>query len=539
MTASPSRARDQTPSSSLKGPALAHPILFAVFPVVTLLGSNIEMTRPAEAVRPALVAAGVAALLVFGARLLWGNWGKAALASTLIVVAAYAIGQLRLQLAPPTTAPDGSGAEIAAFAVWVGVVGVGTLLLARSARLPVSLHAVLTVVAAAAIAQPMWVILSHEVQANQPWTLPGAASELAPYWPQPATGTPLPDIYYIVLDGYGRSDVLKELYGLDDTDFLHDLEARGFYIADQSRSNYGQTSLSFASALNMSYLNALTEIAGDDISQRQVARLIRFNEVSQVLEGLGYSVTAFSTGYRRAELAEADTFLVAHPAGVTPFEALLLESNAVWGLHALFDAAGRPLGYPGYDVYRQRIDANIQQLWEAPSRPGPQFVFAHLLLPHPPFVFDADGGPRRPDLPFRSADGDQFIGTADDYVQGYREQVLFAQRVVAVFLDRLAEAGGDSAVVILQGDHGPGLRLDWGDAEQTDTWERTSILNAYRAPGVPTRAWGSAITPVNTFRVLFNELFGASYPRLPDRSYFSSWRAPYSFIPVEGEGGAP
>jgi hypothetical protein len=124
------------------------------------------------------------------------------------------------------------------------------------------------------LAQPAYRIFVHERQASQPWTLPGTAAELAAGRPQ-ALQPGLPDIYYIILDGYGRSDVLRDLYGLDEGPFLRALQEDGFYVADKSRSNYGQTSLSFASALNMSYLAGLGELAKDDLSQRQVARLIR------------------------------------------------------------------------------------------------------------------------------------------------------------------------------------------------------------------------------------------------------------------------
>ena len=518
---------------------LAHPVLFAALPVVALLGANIEMIHPSQAVRPALAVAGAAVLLMLGLRwLMGGDWSKAALGSTLVFVTCYALGQIRLVLSPGTL-PAGAGSEIAAFLGWIGLVCVSLALLHRSVRLPSATHTILAVVAVAALAQPAARIVSHELQADRPWRLPSSAAELVPYRPQAKPGTPLPDIYYIILDGYGRSDVLHDIYGLDEVPFLSDLEAQGFYVVSDGHSNYGQTSLSFASALNMSYLDELADIAGDDISQREVARLIRFNEVADVLKGLGYSVTAFSTGYRRAELANADTFFVANPPGTSPFEALLLESSSLWGLRSLLDAGGWSLPYPGYGAYRDRIEANVQELWRTPSQPGPKFVFAHLLLPHPPFVFGAGGEPRQPDLPFRAADGDQFIGSESDYVRGYRQQVAFAHHVVEVFLERLAAAGGDSSIVIIQGDHGPGLHLDWNDPQATDTRERLSILNAVRAPGVNPEIWRSTLTPVNSFRLLFDELFGAEYARLPDRSYFSSWRAPYSFIPVEGEGGEP
>ncbi len=39
----------------------------------------------------------------------------------------------------------------------------------------------------------------------------------------------LTDIYFIVLDGYGRSDVLKEFYEYDNSDFLRGLKEKGFY----------------------------------------------------------------------------------------------------------------------------------------------------------------------------------------------------------------------------------------------------------------------------------------------------------------------
>src|SRR5207244_7041298 len=66
-----------------------------------------------------------------------------------------------------------------------------------------------------------------------------------------------PDIYYIILDGYGRQDVLKDLYGFDNSDFIQFLQSRGFYVADQARANYCSTVPSLASSLNRTYLTGL------------------------------------------------------------------------------------------------------------------------------------------------------------------------------------------------------------------------------------------------------------------------------------------
>src|SRR3970282_1068515 len=69
-----------------------------------------------------------------------------------------------------------------------------------------------------------------------------------------------PDIYYIILDGYARDDILRKFYQLDNRDFLDRLGELGFYVAGCAQSNYAQTQLSLASSLNFAYLDSL----GDD-----------------------------------------------------------------------------------------------------------------------------------------------------------------------------------------------------------------------------------------------------------------------------------
>jgi hypothetical protein len=43
-------------------------------------------------------------------------------------------------------------------------------------------------------------------------------------FPLALSSQPLPDIYYIILDGYARSDVMRELFDFDNTAFLERLE---------------------------------------------------------------------------------------------------------------------------------------------------------------------------------------------------------------------------------------------------------------------------------------------------------------------------
>jgi hypothetical protein len=49
------------------------------------------------------------------------------------------------------------------------------------------------------------------------------------------------------------------------------------------------------------------------------------------------------------------------------------------------------------------------------------------------------------------------------------------------------------------------------------------ILNAYYLPGVDPNLLYNTISPVNTFRIIFNQYFGAHYDLLPDTSYYSEF----------------
>ena len=67
-----------------------------------------------------------------------------------------------------------------------------------------------------------------------------------------------PDIYYIILDEYPNNESLKKNYGFDNTEFLTFLENSGFYVVNNSFSNYPTTIQSLSSSLNMEYLDVLT-----------------------------------------------------------------------------------------------------------------------------------------------------------------------------------------------------------------------------------------------------------------------------------------
>ena len=89
-------------------------------------------------------------------------------------------------------------------------------------------------------------------------------------------------------------------------------------------------------------------------------------------------------------------------------------------------------------------------------------------------------------------------------------------------IDALLSKSERTSIIILQSDEGPYLY----EAEDTKSLnpaavrKRTGILNAYYLPGVKSKQLSPTITPVNSFRVVFNEYFGTKYKLLENKIYY-------------------
>ena len=79
-------------------------------------------------------------------------------------------------------------------------------------------------------------------------------------------------------------------------------------------------------------------------------------------------------------------------------------------------------------------------------------------------------------------------------------------------------------VIIIQADEGPFPAREpgsWRDASEDEIEIKTSILNAYYFPDGDYRMLHQDVTPVNSFRIIFNKYFGMSFASLPDKTYGS------------------
>ena len=487
-----------------------HPMFLAAYPVIALLSHNIGQLRPQLGLRAIGVSVGGAVVLLVVLRLILGSWTTAGLLASLAIILFYSYGPAYELLGQVQVGGTSLGRHRYLVPLWTGLLILGTLLALRGKGEPTL---ALNVMALIAVAIPLLRLLGTELGIRS------GSAYAAELDLELTAADPMPDIYYIVLDGYGRQDVLQREFGLNNSSFIAELEDMGFQVADCSMSNYAQTELTFSTVLNLNYIDALGDgftVEADDRSQ--MWPLIRDSLVRNLLEELGYQIVAFETGFRWSELEDADIYLApprSGEVGLNAFEATLLRSTAAWAVldqaRSLPDFLVRDFDRSAEQQYGRVLYA-LDQLERSAEIPGPKFVFAHIVSPHPPFVFDARGD-------FRDVleHGDSL--SEAEYVNGYRDQVIYLNARVAKAVGQIVEASTVTPTIILQSDHGP------GNGSSTD---RMSILNAIRLPagGKPI---SESISPVNTFRLILNRLFEADMPLLPDESFFSTYDAPYDF----------
>ncbi|MFO7942663.1 MAG: hypothetical protein R6U92_08505 [Bacillota bacterium] len=332
-----------------------------------------------------------------------------------------------------------------------------------------------------------------------------------------------PDIYYLVLDGYAREDVLRELFEYDDGPFLRELEAMGFYVAGEARSNYPLTSLSLSASLNYSYLEELPATLGRDSIQSEPAHvLIRENDLMRNLGASGYRIVHFNSGWWPTEQSpHADVYHEFCRLG-DQFPSALLGSTPLRGLSEM--------------AARARIIETFEELPVTVSGDdAPSFVFAHVILPHPPYLLGRHGRPLE-------GGGLHVPGEVGADAEKYLEAVRFASRsVLDVVEEIVARTEGPDPIIILTSDHGTSASAEddetgWDDPSETLIWERTSILSAYRVPPDMEEKLYPEITPVNGVRLLLSEVLGADLPPLEDRVFFSSYNRPYDWTEVTDLG---
>ena len=480
-----------------------HPILLAAFAVLSVYAGNLAEVLPIDLGGPTgpLVRAIVGAVAVLGVcALLFRDWRRGAIVATAIVAAFALFGRLGSVLA-------GSGvSDVIQLVGWGVLVGAAIVIAIRIRGSLPSATLALNGFTLVLVALTLLTIVPYESSR----VAASGSGEVPLEQPLTATRVPDRDIYLIVLDRYGSDWSIEHRFGIPGDALPDWLTTQGFQVYPGARANYRATDFSLASMLSMDTLDEYSVTPGRTSGDRTYARSrLERPEVAAFLKDNGYTYYQMGSWYGPTQTNElADVTLTWNED--TEFESVLKESTMIPFIER---SLGRVDGEG--DEYRDDARAAIhfqfRQLQRLPSVPGRKFVFAHVLLPHPPYVFDAEGGM-------------VVKHTAEDVPERdlYRDQLAYADSQVRETVEALLAGPDDQdPIIVIMGDEGPFLcrNVDCVDDSRRRLGIRFGALAAYYLPDQPAGFFPDDHTHVNTFRGILSAYFGADLPPLPDHSF--------------------
>jgi hypothetical protein len=489
-----------------------HPFLLAAYPVLFLYAQNIDLTPVGDALGPLAVVLCAALLLFLALYVALRDSAKAGLLVSLCGLLFFSYGHI-----VDTLETVGLGADdfvvrpdVYLLPIWGILLGLAVYFVLRTRRALHTATSLLNVVTAVLVLLALSGIVSYEIGKRR---APGPTGQetVDIGAAQVVTADQVPDIYYIILDAYTSEEVLEDVWAYDNSAFIEYLTDQGFYVIPDGHSNYSITFLSLASSLNMEYLNYLSDTLGTQGTDRSIPNeMIQDSAVMRFLKALGYKFVHFQTGWGpTARNPHADRDVKC--GNVNEFTEVLVRTTVLRPL------ADRLISHDRREVVLCTFAtlAEVQHTID-----GPRFVFAHILVPHPPFLFGADGEPITTDPGLVTRDWSKY----------YLGQLEFVNKKVEELVERLLSEAEVPPIIILQADHGSKLIHENGEPSAEMLKERLGILNAFHLPDGGERFLYDSMTPVNTFRVLLTAYFGANYEPLEDRSYYSRLKQPYDLL---------
>ncbi len=498
-------------------------VLISIFPLLFLWRLNVFEISTSVVLRPFLVTLLGSALIIGILFIVVRNVGRAALIGSLILVAFFSYGHVyyEARTSPALRIFSHHSTLIPIYLVVFGLGIWGIMRIKKYEKVSRYLNIVSLVLVVIQVAQLSYSYMGAFYGAHRPVTLQSGLTVTT-------ARRDLPDIYLIVLDGYARADAMQQDLGFDNTQFIEQLKQMGFYVARCSRPNYRFTLGSIASTLNMKYIPGAY---AEDFYGSTFWSNIKNNEVRRQLESVGYKTVSFLGDDPRVAFDDANIlFAVDRPAMdfgyLYSFEAMYVKSTAAIILTDLesklkisqnFDRNSSSqqttsvdfsgMGPANSDLIREHVTAQLfflDKLPTVPSIEGQKFTYVHITMPHFPYVFNPDGR-MLTDPGYYGGDRGDAVN-AEYQKQGYIDQVKYINKRIIPILQTIIHASKTPPIIVLMGDHG--LRGN----------NRFANLNAYYLPKGYKDLYES-ITPVNSFRIILNEYFGANYPLLPDVTY--------------------
>lgn len=490
---------------------MSHPFLFALAPIFFLFAHNVDQVAAGDTILSVAIMLTFAALAFLFFFIVYRTIGKVAIATSLFLLLFFAYANLF------ALKEEYGIRQRYLFAGFFAPLFFGLWFLWITSRDVKALSRFLTIFASIFLIFSLVPIGAFT--ARRYWAERHAPEKEFALAGAPAAATK-PDIYYILVDGYASQWELQNFYGNDNHAFIDYLVNKGFYVVPESRSNYAKTEFSLPTILNFNYLEALSSGGIVSAETTNTDRLLQDHAIGRFLKSQGYIYFHFGSWWD-ATYKNRYADINVNKGYMPEFPQLLYKSIEPF----------LPFRPAFLDVQRMQWSRTLYQFNElarVPARRKPTFTFAHLIT-HSPFVFAQDGSFLKKTVEGTTAQGrEQYLG-----------QLLFLNKKLEALIEIIMAESETSPIIVIQSDHGSRDTPDENVAQANDYSDeylgrRLRNFSALYLPGNGNGRLYPTMTPVNTFRIIFNRYFGAKYELLPDKSFITLPGSQYDVIDVTG-----
>ena len=490
-----------------------HPFLFVILPPLVIFIGNIEQLYPADLVLPTLLILIPTILLWIGFTFFFKSSTKSGLIVSLMLVLFFSYGTIFTKLNEIIVNFQISNTFF--ILPFLGIFILGFLYCFKTKRKLNNITTILNVVVITLVAVTLTQLIGYDF--NPSYIFEDDIDISTQFRLTDSLGE-YPDIYYIILDEYAGSKILNDTFDYDNSEFIDYLRTNGSIVPLETQSNYVVSFLSLSSSLNMQYVNFYADEIGIDSKDRRLPyNLFHNNRLMQILESNGYSTINFDSNWgptNAIKIADQN----------------LCEQNPVFNSELFTTVLGNSMLKPIYvDLFlpteRERVLCIFSELPEIQFQSKkPIFVLAHIMLPHGPYVWGPNGEHRKIDS--------LSMLDVEENKKGYLDQLKFTNKMVQEMIEKIMDEKKRPKIIIIQSDHGAAIPLDWENPTEKMKHDRLSNINYILLPDKNENPLYNTTTPVNTFRVLFNDYFNTNFEILEDRIFFSAYDKPYNFIDV-------
>lgn len=498
---------------------IIHPFLIGIFFVMFVFSHNIFVLPPQEIIFPLSIILISTTGLFFCLRACLKNSKKSGILITLYLFLFFSFGHIYNILQGITISEFEIGRYRYLIIPYIGIFLLGTVFILRTKKTFVDITKIVNIISIVLIISVFGSILSDSLtESSQILNLSEQEDIVESYnisQLETKQGN-FPNVYYIILDEYGSEESLNRFFDYDNQEFLSYLKQKGFFVVENSFSNYPSTKLSLSSTLNMKYLEHIPDKIGKESkNHHMIDQILMDNFVMQNFKSNGYEIINMGALWGpHNEFKSADNNLCENKE--MNRDSLTRELIGTSIIFYFFERL----------VEQERRDVILCTFETMPriKSQEPFFAFIHILLPHGPYIF----GPNGENL----ISGTSVTSEVFTPRQAYIDQLKFANKKITNSIEEILHNENRNAIIILQSDTGSAYNIDWNNPTNEEIFERHSNLNAVYIPNSDYELFKNKLTPVNTFPLIFNSYFKQNFEILPDKIYWSSNDKPYDFREV-------